>query len=87
MKSIMSSPPNPHRSEAHTDEENLERVRELWMAGNLFKHVHRCAMGLYALGDLIRAVDAERLDETTLNGLGNIIYEIGGVLSQTAERR
>ena len=59
--------------------------RELWMAGNLFKHVDRCALGLYALGNLISTVDAERLDETTLNGLGHIIYEIGAALSQTAE--
>ncbi len=59
--------------------------RELWMAGNLFKHVDRCAMGLYALGDLISAVDAQRLDETTLNGLGHIIYEISASLSQTAQ--
>lgn len=59
--------------------------RELWIAGNLFQHVDRCALGLYALGDLIKACDADRLDETTLNGLGHIIYEIGAALSQTAE--
>ncbi len=59
--------------------------RELWIAGNLFEHVDRCALGLYALGDLIRVVDAERIDGATLNGLGHIIYEIGAALSQTAE--
>lgn len=59
--------------------------RELWMAGNLFKHVERCSLGLYALGDLLKAVDVGRLEETTLNSLGHVIYEIGSSLAETVD--
>lgn len=56
--------------------------RKLWMGGNLFKKVDDIALGLYALGDLLKAVDHEKVEESTLTNIGFVIYEIGASLSE-----
>lgn len=59
--------------------------RELWIAGNLFKHVDGLGLGLCALGDLLKAADYEKVEECSLTNIGFLIYEIGSSLSQVTE--
>lgn len=57
----------------------------LQRAGNLFNVTSDIGLGLCALGEVLQAVDAERIQgDHTVNGLGCLLGAIGDALLETA---
>lgn len=57
----------------------------IFQATNLFDKVYDSAYGIAALADLLKVADTERLEDYTVNHIGNLLDEVACSLFQTAE--
>lgn len=63
----------------------MSGLTTLEMADNLFKVTSDIGLGLCALGEVMKVVDMDRLEDHTLNNLGALICAVGGGLLEISD--